>query len=293
MRKLYKKLKHIVEYILFMLFMKSLRLLGIDNSASLCGFLARNIGSYLNPTKIAKKNLEKALGKDINMSDMINDLWDNFGRSIGEFPFTDTLNNDELAKRVEIIGIENIENYKKLNIPVVIVAAHLANWEIALAAFVQMYHKVAAVYRKQNNPLVNTEIIKIKKRQSIKMIPKGKDGIRQLISVIKSKYNIAMLIDQKINEGIEVPFFGMPAMTSHQVAKLNLQHGYPIIPIQTIRKSGTSYFKLIIHPAIDVKKTDNPKEDIYNITAEINQVIERWIRENPTQWFWFHNRWKG
>lgn len=293
MKKLYKHIKHRLEYILFLLLMKFLRLLGIDNSASMCSFLARHIGPWIKSTKIAKKNLQKVYGKNINLSATVNDLWDNFGRTIGEFPFIDTLNNNELEKRVEIIGAENIAKFKQQKIPILIISGHLANWEISLSAFVKIQQKLAVVYRKQNNPLVNAEIIKIKKKQSIEMIPKGKYGIRQLLRVIKSKYSLGMLVDQKMNEGIEVPFFGMPAMTSNQIAKFNLQYGYPIIPVQTIRKGRSSYFKLVIHPAINIEPTGDVEKDTYNITLQINNVIEQWIRENPSQWFWFHNRWKN
>ena len=114
----------------------------------------------------------------------------------------------------------------------------------------------------------------------------GKD----LIKAIKAKYAISMLVDQKMNDGIKVPFFGRPAMTAHAIARLALQFGYPIVPCQIVRTKG-SYFRVIIHPPIDIQKTNNTDTDCYNIMLKINRILEGWIKENPSQWLWFHNRW--
>jgi KDO2-lipid IV(A) lauroyltransferase len=99
-----------------------------------------------------------------------------------------------------------------------------------------------------------------------------------------------MLVDQKMNDGIPVPFFGRKAMTSQGIAKLALQFNYPIVPCQIIRKKGC-YFKQIIYPPLSINKTGDDEKDCYNIMLEINQIFEKWIIQNPSQWFWFHNRW--
>jgi KDO2-lipid IV(A) lauroyltransferase len=134
-------------------------------------------------------------------------------------------------------------------------------------------------------------MLALRTNDTVEMIAKGPSGVRGLIKAIKSGNSIAMLVDQKMNDGIEVPFFGKPAMTANAIAKLSLQYNYPIIPCQIIRTKG-SYFKAVIHPPIDYSKSGEAEKDCYNIMLKINQVIEGWVRENPEQWFWFHNRWK-
>ena len=90
-----KKLKHILEYLLFILLTRTLRLLSVDNSASLCSFIAKKIGPYLRVTKTARKNLKRVYGNETDIEKVINDLWDNYGRYIGEFPFINVLDSSD------------------------------------------------------------------------------------------------------------------------------------------------------------------------------------------------------
>ncbi len=131
-----KKLKHIVEYSLFILLTRSLRLLSVDNSASLCSFIAKKIGPYLRVTKTARKNLKRVYDNDADIEKIINDLWDNYGRYIGEFPFINVLDSSELDKRIKIIGLEKVEAFKKANQPFMLFLGHQANWDFVIQSLV-------------------------------------------------------------------------------------------------------------------------------------------------------------
>ena len=125
------------------------------------------------------------------------------------------------------------------------------------------------------------------------MIAKGPSGAKSIIRAIKSGASIAMLVDQKMNNGIEVPFFGFPAMTAVALARLSLQYKYPIVPLQIVRIGKSSNFELILHDPLEPSITKDNEKDCYNIMLEVNKTLEQWIREKPEQWFWFHNRWKN
>ncbi len=301
-----KKLKHIAEYILFILLTRALRLLSVDNSASLCSFIARQIGPYLSVTKTARKNLKKVYGDDIDIEKTIDDLWDNYGRYIGEFPFINVLDSAELDKRIKVIGLEKVEAFQKANQPFLLFLGHQANWDFVIRKINDIYPKFGITYRKANNPHVDHEILKERENDvSIMMIAKGPSGAKAIVRAIKSGSSIAMLVDQKMNNGIEVPFFGFPAMTAPAIARLSLQYKYPIVPLQIVRIEKSSYFELIIHdplkqdvlPNTQLNNTRKIAEDVekscYNIMLEINKILEQWIRQKPGQWFWFHNRWKS
>ena len=289
-----KKLKHILEYLLFILLTRTLRLLSVDNSASLCSFIAKKIGPYLRVTKTARKNLKRVYGNETDIEKVINDLWDNYGRYIGEFPFINVLDSSELDKRVKVIGLEKVEAFKKANQPFILFLGHQANWDFVIRKINDIYPKFGIAYRKANNPYVDREILKERENdQHITMIAKGPSGAKSIIKAIKSGVSLAMLVDQKMNNGIEVPFFGFPAMTAPALARISLQYKYPIVPLQIVRIGKSSYFELILHDPLKPLIDKDIEKSCYNIMLEINKILEQWIREKPEQWFWFHNRWKN
>ena len=289
-----KKLKHILEYLLFILLTRTLRLLSVDNSASLCSFIAKKIGPYLRVTKTARKNLKRVYGNEADIEKVINDLWDNYGRYIGEFPFINVLDSSELDKRVKVIGLEKVAAFKKANQPFILFLGHQANWDFVIRKINDIYPKFGIAYRKANNPYVDREILKERENdQHITMIAKGPSGAKSIIKAIKSGASLAMLVDQKMNNGIEVPFFGFPAMTAPALARISLQYKYPIVPLQIVRIGKSSYFELILHDPLKPLIDKDIEKSCYNIMLEINKILEQWIREKPEQWFWFHNRWKN
>ncbi|MDP4708702.1 MAG: lipid A biosynthesis lauroyl acyltransferase [Rickettsiaceae bacterium] len=287
-----KKIKHLFEYIIFIALTSFLRVLSVDKAASLCSMLARKIGPYLGVSNIARSNLQKVYGNDINIEKTIDELWDNYGRYIGEFAFINSMSDEELLKRVKLTGLENVKKFQEQGRPFMLFLGHQANWDFVIRRINDIYPKFGIVYRKANNPYVDRCILGERSSDSnIIMIPKGPSGVKDLMRAIKSKMSIAMLVDQKMNDGIEVPFFNKPAMTAPAIAKLSLRYNYPIIPCQIIRLKG-SYFELKLHPELKYKATKNTEQDYYNIMLAINKKLEEWIRKKPGQWFWFHNRWK-
>ena len=308
-----KKIKYILEYIAFLGTKEFLLALGFERACKFCVFYLRVIAPILPATRTAKKNLKQALGEE-NIDKYLDELLENYGRYIAEFVYLNHLTQDELDQRIELVGFEHIEHFQKNNQPFLLCLSHLANWDFLIRSINQLYPKFSIIYRKANNPYIDKYVLEsreIKPQESskvefpkkstvtsgfVQMIAKGPLGVRKLVSAIKQKHSIAMLVDQKMNDGIEVPFFGMPAMTANAMAKLSLQYDYPIVPVQIIRIKD-SHFKAIIHKSLDTEAICRDpaledKDDDYKIMLHINKLIEGWIRQHPGQWFWFHNRWK-
>lgn len=292
MKKFLKSCRYRIEYIFFTLLTNALRSLPIDKSSDLCAKIAIIIGKLLPITRTARRNLYLAF-PNLNRrqeSQILHDLWNNFGRFIGEFPHIHNLNEKEVQNHIEIIGMENIADFKQQKQPFIICTGHFANWDLGLRALELMYPKWGVIYRRANNPLINNIINKWRSSENINLIAKGPDGARSLVKSLKAKDAICMLVDQKMNDGINIPFFNRPAMTANAIAKLALQYDYPIVPVQIIRKAGAN-IKLIIHPKLRTEYKANEEDQIIRIMTEINLTLESWIKENPGQWFWFHNRW--
>jgi KDO2-lipid IV(A) lauroyltransferase len=291
MKKFLKKIRHLLEYYVLLVLIKLISLLGIERAATICANIAQIVGPLLSVSLIAKRNLQNVFGHDKDYSHIISKLWENFGRFIGEFPYISLMSEQEAQERVKFEGVENLAEFQKMQQPFLLFTGHFANWDIALKRINLLYPKFGVVYRKSNNPYIDKIINKTRGNSNINLIPKGPYGAKSLIKSLKSGHSIVMLVDQKMNDGIEVPFFGLPAMTSQAIAKFAIQFSYPIVPCQIIRTCGSN-FKIIIHPALQFEKTNNASKDCYNIMLKINQLLEGWILEHPEQWLWFHNRWK-
>ena len=122
-------------------------------------------------------------------------------------------------------------------------------------------------------------------------IPKGRAGMREIINKIKNNYSIALMVDQRVGEGIKVNFFNQLAQTTTIPAQLAVRFNCKLVPI-SLRRVENINFEMVVHEPYEVSKTGSDEQNTLNITLKINQIIEKMIINNPTQWLWSHNRWK-
>ncbi len=281
-----KKAKHYIEAGALYLLFTALKLLPLDAASFIGGCMARSIGPYLSAHKTAKENLTKIFPKlkknEINK--IVYKMWDNLGRVAAELAH---IQSDKIVNRIDIKGAENFPAHGK---PGFMFSGHIGNWELLACVAQKSGRPVTGIYRGANNPIVDAMIEKIRAPRYFAMIPKGRQGAVKIARAIKNNEALAMLVDQKMNDGISVPFLGFPAMTAPAIAELALRYDIPIIPAYAIRKKG-AYFESVIFPPLEYVKTGNKEKDVENIMLAINCIVEGWIREHPEQWFWVHKRW--
>jgi KDO2-lipid IV(A) lauroyltransferase len=99
-----------------------------------------------------------------------------------------------------------------------------------------------------------------------------------------------MLVDQKMNDGIEARLFGLPAMTAPAAAAFALRFRCPVIPGHSER-IGPARFRLVCDPPLNLPDTGDRTADLAALTQAINDRLEAWIRARPEQWLWLHRRW--
>lgn len=282
-----KKIRYFFEYLLVKLWLLSMNILSLEKASNFAGKFFQTIGMKLKVTKTAYNNIKMIFPKITNLeiNKIILEVWDNFGRSMAETPILLRLNKKELNQHINIIGIENLVKLKGKK--AIYFAAHLANWEVAGIGLVSNEIKFHVVYRAANNKLVDNLINSLRKCSDniLSLIPKGKSGAKQIISALQRDEHVFMLIDQKMNDGIKVPFMGKNAMTAPAIASLALKYNCPIIPIRTIRKDKCCFDVIIDEPL----KYNHP--NVENIMLQINEMVGSWVEEHPGQWFWLHNRW--
>ncbi|MGE3712958.1 MAG: lauroyl acyltransferase [Alphaproteobacteria bacterium] len=281
-----KNLQYRIEALGLKLFFGLLRLLSLDAASALGGWLGRRIGPRLKAHRTAQQNLARFLPERSpdERNVILQNMWDNLGRVAAELAHH---HNPVLTRRIEIIGGEYMP---KPGAPVFFFSGHVGNWE--LLAYVAYAHGVpiTSVYRKSNNPYVDDMIADIRSTWARNMFPKGPAGAVKMARAIKNGEAIAMLVDQKMNDGIPVPFFGIHAMTAPALAQLALRYDLPIIPARVVRTSG-AHFRSFTYPPLDIERTGNIERDAEKIMCTVNAILESWIREHPEQWFWVHQRW--
>ena len=281
-----RAIKNYLEYALACILLLALRSLPLDVASFTGSFIARSVGPFTRGQRTGRANLERFF-PDMDWKQhrkILTGMWDNLGRTAAELSH---IGSERLYKRIELVNPENLPQGGK---QVLFFSGHVGNWELLSPIVFKHNIPTMLVYRKANNPLVDALINRQRARQAHGMLPKGPSGAVKLVRSIKSGDSIAMLIDQKMNDGISVPFFGVPAMTAPAIAEFALRYKIPIVPARVVRTKGC-HFQGVIYPPLDYTPTGNHEADVLAIMTRINSIIEEWVRGYPEQWFWVHRRW--
>jgi KDO2-lipid IV(A) lauroyltransferase len=275
------------------------RALPLDASSNLGGFLGRRLGPLMGASKRARRNLAKAFPdwtpRQIDAT--VAEMWANLGRNVFEYEHLDALFPYGPSSRVEIEGDDIIADLIAQGRPLIFFSGHIGNWELMPMAIRWNPHygdageKMCQIYRALNNPLADAQLLAIRKRhQTPNSFPKGTEGARAMIAFLKKGGAVALLIDQKMNDGIPVPFFGRDAMTAPAAAQMALRYGAILAPVSNVRLGG-AHFRVRFHPPLEVTATGDKNADAAAIMRQCNGFLEEQIRQNPAQWFWVHRRW--
>ena len=273
-------------YILFLIF----KIIGYKNSSN----LGEKIGKFFGPfTRSKKKIINNLKDSNIGVDDLeretiIKKMWGNYGRILAEYPFLKKFKNNSLEQYIEIEGKEYLEEIKKDNRRVVFVSGHFNNFELMAMQLENSGLNIAAIYRPLNNVFLNRIMEKIRLNDICKkQIKKGKSGTRELLQLFKDGYSIALMIDQRVSEGIKSKLFKRSALTTTIPAQLVKKYGVDVVPIYIERKKKV-YFKMYVNKPINFKKNVSLEE----VTKTLNQELEKMILKKPDQWIWSHDRWK-
>jgi KDO2-lipid IV(A) lauroyltransferase len=285
-----KQIKYFFQFLFVIIFFSLFKILGFKISSAIGGKLFEIIGPMFRSKKLIHSNIKRAI-PDINLQD-INKLtklmWNNYGRVFAEYIFIKDFRSGKIDSTVEIIGQETLAEIKKNNKPVVFISGHFSNFELMAMHLEKAGIELSAIYRPLNNIFLNKIIEKIRKNYICKnQIKKGIGGMKKLISLKKNNYSTALMIDQRVSEGIKADFFNQEALTTTIPAQLVKKFNIPVVPIFIERINGIN-FKITINKPLNFSKETSIKD----ITIELNQILEKMIIGNPEQWIWSHNRWK-
>ena len=285
-----KYIKYFLQFLFVIIFFSLFKILGPKISSNIGGKLFEIIGPFFRSKKIIKKNLQIAIPHiDIKKINQITKLmWNNYGRVFAEYMFIKDFRINKLGSNIQVEGKEILDNLKMKNESAVFISGHFANFELMAMFLEKNGLNLCAVYRPLNNIFINQIMEKIRKKYICKnQVKKGIGGMKNLINLIKQDFSIALMIDQRVSEGIESKFFNKDAYTTTVPGQLVKKFNMPIIPVHIERFEDVN-FKIKIHKPIYY----GPETSVENITDNLNEILEDMIRINPDQWIWSHNRWK-
>ncbi len=283
--------RHRIEAVGFRFLVGLVGLFPVKFCSNFGGFLGRNIGPHLGITRKADLNLRLAMPElsPQERKNIIRDMWDNLGRVIFEYPHLKEI--VQLDKGyITVEGIEKFEAPEVKDKALIFVGAHLGNWEVLPMTAALRGYPQTIIVRQPNNPLVAKAIDDIRTSTGNISASKGVKGARASLKAIRKGSAVGILADQKMNDGIEAPFFGIPAMTPAAPALLGAKKNAVVFPIQCERK-GPASFHLTCHSAVDFPGTVSREQAGIDGMTELNKIIEGWIREKPGDWLWLHRRW--
>ena len=290
-----KIFKYFFEFISVISLFSIFKIIGLKNASNLGGILGRFIGPLFRSKLVIKQNINIGLG-DIDKkkeTEIIDGMWSNIGRTFAEYVFLkDYKFNRTDFDHMKLDGLKYLEEIKKSNEPVIFYSGHFANFELMAMELDKFGIKCAAIYRPLNNFFLNPLMEYLRMKYICpNQIPKGRAGMREIINRIKNGYSIALMVDQRVGEGLRISFFNQPAQTTTIPAQLSLKYDCKLVPI-SLKRVGDISFEMTVHEPYKIQKTGDADQDTKNITLKINQIIEKMITKNPTQWLWSHNRWK-
>ena len=285
-----KYFNYFIQYIFVIIAFTLFKICGLRMSSAIGGKIFEKIGPLFRSKKIIHNNIKKALPNisNENLETLTRLMWNNYGRTFAEYIFLKDFRIGKFSSNIEIEGKEILEKIKKNNQQVVFVSGHLSNFEL-MAMFIEKNGiNLLAIYRPLNNLFLNPFMEKIRRKYICKhQIKKGIGGTKNLIKYKKQNFSTALMIDQRVSEGILSPFFKQKAFTTTIPAQLVKKFDIPIVPVYIERIKDIT-FKITIKNPIFFSK----EKSVENITNELNLELEKLILKKPEQWIWSHNRWK-
>jgi len=284
-------IKYFLQFTFIIFLFSIFKFLGLKYSKILSSFLMNLIGFLFRSKKICNSNLSivfPQMSAD-EKNKLLKKMWVNYGKIFAEYIFMNDFRNKQKISQKILIENQNIlEEIKKDSKPVIFISGHFSNFELMAMHIEKSGIDLAAIYRPLNNMYLNPLMENIRKKYICKkQIKKGKSGTKELLKHFKNGGSIALMIDQRVSEGIRCDFFNKKALTTTIPAQFIKKFNAKVVPIY-IERLQNSNFKLKISEPLEFKNDEN----IENITLTLNKILEEMITANPEQWIWTHNRWK-
>jgi KDO2-lipid IV(A) lauroyltransferase len=278
--------------------MRLIRHSDFDRTTRAAGRLMRAIGPRLHGHRVARANLKIAFPDKSarEIEQLLQGVWDNLGRVMAEYAFLDRLydydQRDPGPSRIIIdqVTIERVMAQRNSGRPLLLFAAHIANWELPPILATAFGADFIAVYRPSDSQALNDLIGNVRDKL-VKTIPAKAGAARRITAALRQGSNLGMLVDQHFAGGVDVLFFGRRCKMNPTLARLARQFDYPISGGRAVRLPDGRY-RLELTDPLKLPRDPDGNVNIAGSMQMIAWTLEGWIREYPEQWFWLHRLWR-
>jgi KDO2-lipid IV(A) lauroyltransferase len=273
-----------------------LRLVPLDAASAACGRLARTIGPLLPVHRVGETNLRAAFPEkdDAWIRATLRGAWDNLGRVAGEYvhlrEIWDFDPTHPERSRLRSDDLPVLDALRDDGLPCLCFAAHLANWELPAVAAHKLGLPSAVLYRMPNNRAVADQIARIRGGLMGRLIRSRREAVFEMASALEAGEHLGMLVDQHFSRGPVVTFFGRKCRANPTLARLARQQECPVVGVRVIRLGGVRFE--VKGEMLELPRDADGQLDVDAATQAVASVVERWVREHPEQWLWFHRRWR-
>jgi len=286
-----KKIKYFLQFICVIFFFVIFKILGLKLASIISSNIFILFGPIFRSNKIVFSNLKIAF-PDINENQkkqLLKKMWFNYGKIFAEYMFIkDFRHNEKYSAKISIENKDIIEKIIKDNEQVIFISGHFNNFELMAMQIEKLGIKLTALYRPLNNPYLNPIMEKIRKKYICKkQVKKGISGTKDLLLDFKDGSSIALMIDQRVSQGIRSNLFNKEALTTTIPAQFIKKFKIRIVPVHVERQRDND-FKIKFFEPVNFSN----EESIETITFKLNKILEEMIIKSPEQWIWTHNRWK-
>ncbi len=285
-----KYIKYFTQFVITILSFIIFKFLGPSKSSNLSGKIFEVVGPHFRSKNIIHNNIKNAIPniEEERINIITKKMWNNYGRIFAEYIFIKDFRSGKLSSNIQINGQEILNEIINQNKQVVFISGHLSNFELMAMHLEKTGIKLSAIYRPLNNIFLNPLMEKIRTKYICKnQIKKGLGGMRKLVELKKKNYSTALMIDQRVSEGIKSYLFKKQAFTTTIPAQLVKKFNIPVVPIFIERLQDVN-FRITIKRPINFSN----EASIQFITDKLNHELEKMILIKPDQWIWSHNRWK-
>ncbi len=275
-----------------------LRLMPMDKALNFADRFARRIGPLFGRHRVAMDNLRHAYPEksEDEIRAIALDMWGNMARLATEYIYLEKLFDYDLDKpdagRIEARGVDIFARIaEEKGKPHLLFTAHIGNFELIPIAGKAYGIEGHALFRPPNNPYIAEFIHTIRAPAMPGLLPSRAGAAIEMARILEAGGNTGGLVDQKFGNGIRTTFFGRPCETSPLLPKLARQFDCDVYPTHCRRLPGNRYL-LEIEEKLTLPRDHQGKVDVTATAQLLNDIVERWVREDPGQWMWFHKRWK-
>ena len=288
-------LRNLLEFIPAWLLLKLLGLLPRD-SAVFVGRLIARAAYHLHGRlrRVGYRNLALAI-PELATADrhaIVNRVFNNLGRLLGEFSQFPKLTRQNIIKLVEYDGFENYKRASDRGRGVLMLTGHVGAWELCAFAQGVYGHPLSFLVRPLDNPLLDRMVNRYRELSGNRTIDKNK-AVRPVLEILRRGQDVGLLIDVNTlpDQGVFCDFFRIPACSSTGLAVFALRADAPVVPGFLIWDERLRKHRLRFEPEIPLIRTGDFKEEVMLNTARFTKVIEEYARRYPDQWLWIHKRW--